>query len=485
METNAHKPKFDSLYPVAIPQEPELAPDVTLDESPEISAEIAPKFMSKMTEAIIATSVVGCMVAILGAADLKGSPKQGAKSITKTEAPAKTSKADVPPTPPPVAIASVAVPNASPSLGESVERVENRFASVAQSAACHTHTNQVAQYLTRGEVTLSGHDDTVAAGWFVKLSPKRPMAHLAFAGFSLNTRQTSSARCVGMSLEIAPRVFATNGATTLVWFDDEGFAYAKPRWQDPAPPVIGHVPAIAGEEAENVAVTASPSGSLVAVTSFATNRTQLGVFTVAPSNGAAPGIKALGVTHYAQKPRWPAIVADASGYTLAWHEDENRIVVSRFDLVGNEIHEAVTLAESGPARGHVLLTKTKTGAIAMWSEGDKLLARTLDDAARPGGEPLVVGRGEKPALASFGDGAIVAFLGSEGSAPNQILALKLGSNGVPASKGIRISDGATVEDAPAIASIGTKLAFLWAQRMGSTDNTKRAMLRTIDAACVP
>jgi len=336
----------------------------------------------------------------------------------------------------------------------------------------------------RGEVTLSGRDDTVAAAWFVKLSPKRPEAQLAFAGFSLDARQSTGARCVGTSLEIAPRVFASNGAATLVWFDAEGFAYANPRWRETQPAATEHVPAIDGADAENVAVAETPAGSIVAVTSFASDRRQLGVFSIAPSNGSSAGVKALGVTHYAQKPRWPAIVADASGYTLAWHEDENRIVVSRFDLQGNEIHNAETLAEPGAARGRVLLTATKKGAIAMWSEGDKLIARTVDEAAHPANELSIVGHGKNPALASLGEGAIAAFIGQDGSAPNQFLAVKIAADGTPSSDGIRISDRGDIDDAPAIASIGTKLAFLWAERMGPTENTKRAILRTIDAACM-
>lgn len=481
MDTNPQKPKYDSLFPVAIPQEPEIAPDV----APEIPVETEPKFMSKKTEAMIAASIVGCMIAVIGAADFRGSAAQASESITQNEAVAKVNKADAPAAPPSIAIASVAVRNALPSSVKSVEHPENRFVSVAQTVACHAHTNQVAQYLTRGEVTLSGRDDTVAAGWFVKISPKRPEAQLAFAGFSLNARQTSGARCVGTSLEIAPRVFASNGAATLVWFDADGFAYAKPRWRDTAPPAIGHVPGLNGGDAENVAVAVTAAGSIVAVTSFASDRRQLGVFSIAPSGGAPPGVKALGVTHYAQKPRWPAIVADANGYTLAWHEDDNRIVASRFDLDGNEIHDAVTVAEPGQTRGRVLLTATKMGAIAMWTEGDKLITRRLDDAARPDGETSIVGHGKNPALASLGEGAIAAFLGHDGSTSNQILAVKIGSNGAPSNKGIRISDGADIEDAPAIASIGAKLAFLWAEPMGPTENTKRAMLRTIDAACLP
>ena len=63
----------------------------------------------------------------------------------------------------------------------------------------------------------------------------------------------------------------------------------------------------------------------------------------------------------------------------------------------------------------------------------------------------MIGRGKAPALASIGDGALVAFLGQEGGKDDQVLAVKLAASGEPSATGMRISDGTgPVKDTPAV-----------------------------------
>lgn len=347
----------------------------------------------------------------------------------------------------------------------------------------------IATYLQRAELTVAGRDGAIAASWLIKLSATKPGAQLAFAGFALDAKQLARARGVGTANEVAPRIFENGAGWTLVWFDAEGLAYTRPRWETAPPPTIEHLRAVSNAAADDVALAATPGGSIVAVAPFNMDKAQLGIFSFAPTDASAAPVQALGATHHAKQPRWPAVAADATGYTLAWHEQDGRIVVSRFDLVGKEIDEAYTLADApsgGVARERVTLVHTTKGALALWTEGDKLLARAVDQAARPAERTFVVGKGRFPALAQLGDGAIVTFLGQDGATADQLLAVKLSADGEPSAKGLRISEGTgAVKDAPAITPAGAKMAFLWVEPMSNGVATKRAILRTLESACVP
>lgn len=407
---------------------------------------------------------------VLGAVSAKTAPVAQASASASPSASAPLASASSSAAAPP--------PPAEP-LGTGV----GGFVAAGQTDTCKTLTTQVADYLQRGEVSLAGHDGAVAAAWLVKLSANK--SQLAFAGFSLDAKQVARARGVANSSEIAPRLFSAGSGWTLVWFDSEGLAYAKPRWETAYVPTIEHLPAVASADADHVSTAATPAGSIIAVAPFGTDKSQLGMFLFAPVEPDAPGVLALGATHHAKKPRWPAVVADDKGYTLAWHEEGDQIVVSRFDLKGKELGEAVTLAEPAAGRGRVVLAATSKGALAMWAEGDKLLARALDGEARPGPETYVVGYGKNPSLVAYGEGALAVFTGQEGTASNQVLAVKLGANGSPSAKGIRLTDTGPAKEPPAAVIVGTRAGFLWTEPMSQGVGTKRAILRTIEAACIP
>ena len=386
------------------------------------------------------------------------------------------------------AVASASAESALPASAPVGDGV-NTFVPVGQTDACKTQTGDIATYLQRGEVTAAGREGSIAAAWLIKLSATKPGAQLAFAGFALDAKQVARARGIGPANEVAPRIFANGAGWTLVWFDAEGLAYTMPRWETAPPPTIEHLRAVSNAAADDVALASTPGGAIVAVAPFNMDKAQLGLFSFAPTDASASPVQALGATHHAKQPRWPAVAADAAGYTLAWHEDDGRIVVSRFDLTGKEIDEAHTLAsapEGGAARERVTLVPTTNGALAIFAEGDKLLARAVDRAARPGDKTFVVGHGRFPTLAPLGDGALVAFLGKDGAAADQLLAVKLGPDGAPSANGVRISEGpGAVKDPAALTPSGPKMAFLWVEPMSNGVATKRAILRTIDAACVP
>lgn len=402
-----------------------------------------------------------------------------ASSATATAAPRASASASA------SAMASASSSAAAPPVpAEPIGTGVSGFVAAGQTDACKAQTSQVADYLQRGEVALAGHDGSMAAAWLIKLSASRPDAQLAFAGFSLDAKQVARARGVGMSNEIVPRLFSSGAGWTLVWFDSEGLAYAKPRWET-GPVQTDRLRAVGSADAEHVSLAATPTGAIIAVAPFGTGNSQFGMFLFAPLEPDAPAVQALGATHHAKKPRWPAVIADKRGYTLAWHEEGDQIVVSRFDLKGKELGEAVTLAEAATGRGRVVLTATTNGAVALWSEGDKLLARSLDGDAHPAAETFVVGYGKTPVLTSLGDGALAVFTGQDGTASNQVLAVKLGANGAPSAKGVRLTDTGPVKDPPAAVVVGSRAGFLWTEPMTQGVGTKRALLRTVETACMP
>jgi len=413
-----------------------------------------------------------------------GSPPAPSASAAPSGSVAARPSAEVP------AASSSAVQAPPPPPSEPVGSGVGSFVAAAQTEACKAQSGDIATYLQRGEVTAAGREGAIAAAWLIKLAANKPGAQLAFAGFALDAKQVARARGIGTANEAAPRIFSSGAGWTLVWFDNEGLAYTKPRWETSPAPVIEHLGTVSGANADDVALAATPAGSIVAVAPFNMDKAQLGLFQFAPIDEAAPAVQALGATHHAHAPSKPAVAADAAGYTLAWHEGDGRIVVSRFDLAGKEIDEAYTLAAAppagAPARERVSLVATTKGAMAVWIEGDKILARAVDAAARPAEKTWLVGRGKAAALAPIGEGAIVVFLGQEGGKDDQVLAVRLAASGEPSATGMRISDGTgPVKDPAAVTPAGPRLGFLWTEPMSNGVSTKRAVLRTIESSCVP
>ncbi|EYF03696.1 hypothetical protein [Chondromyces apiculatus] len=377
--------------------------------------------------------------------------------------------------------AASAIPERSTPQGDGVAE----FKASGEIATCKGKTADLASYLQRQGLGLTGRnsDGALAAVWLVELQ-NNPDAHIAFAGFDGDARQVARARSIGSTRKEGLNVFDTGGAWTVTWFDAEGLAYARPRWET-SPPGIQHLANVGKEAGENVALAPTPKGALVAAAPFGSERTQLGVFLFAPTDPAEPNVRAIGVTHHTKQPRRPAIAADASGYFVAWHEEDGSIQVSRFDASGKE-GEAHEIAPEGPRRERVALVATPTGALALWAEGETLMSRALDASAKPTATTWVVGKGKWGTAASAEPGALVAWVGNDGKADGRLLLTRLGQDGAPSAQGVRVSDGINpVKDPPAIAVAGARVGLAWTEIMGPSVSTKRALLRLLDAACIP
>ena len=360
------------------------------------------------------------------------------------------------------------------------------FKPGSEDAACKLKTAEIANYIQRPGMSLAGRasDGTFAAVWLVELQNK-PDAQIAFAGFDVEAKQVARARSIGATRTEGLRVFDTGGAWAVTWFDAEGLTHARPRWETSPPPEIQHLAAVGKEASDNVAITWTPSGSLVAAAPFGPERDQLGVFLFAPTDSSQPSVKAVGVTHYAKQARRPAIAADAGGYYVAWHEEDGSIRASRFDLSGKE-GEAHVIAPAGPKRERVALAAIGAGALALWAEGETLVVRALDGSAGPAGPAWVVGTGKWGAFAAGGSGALVAWIGSDGKAEGQVLLARLGPDGAPSAQGLRVTDSATpVKDKPALAVAGGRVGVTWTEAMSPGVSSKRAMIRVLEASCLP
>ncbi len=393
----------------------------------------------------------------------------------------------------PAASSGGAQPATAPEGGGAAPRGAGvpAFTPIAEVAACKAKTVEVATYLQRHGLGLAGRgrDGTFAAVWLVELQ-NSPDAQIAFAGFDAEARQVARARSIGATRQEGLRIFETGGVWSVTWLGAEGLSHARPRWETSPPPEVQRLTAVGKEVSENVAIAASPAGSLVAAAPFGDARDQLGVFLFAPVEEGQQAVKALGVTHHAKQPRGPAVAADAGGYLVAWHEADGAIRASRFDPTGKEGEAhviAAAVSPGGAAReGLALAAVEGGGAVAVWGEGDTIVARGVDGSGRPGAAPHVVGKGKARAVSSSGKGAFVAWIGNDGKADGQLLLARIAADGAPSDKGLRVSDGATpVKDPPAVALAGERVGVAWTEVMSAGVSTKRAVLRVLDAACVP
>lgn len=359
------------------------------------------------------------------------------------------------------------------------------FTSLAGKADCQPQTSELAAYLQRGEIALAARDGGISTSWMVQL-PNKTEAQVAFGGYDGQAKQVARVRGIGTS-EQGAKVFATGTKWTVTWFDADGLAYIRPPWEMGSAPTLEHLGAVKKSMVEDVALAATPAGSVVAVTPFGPENNQLGIFLFGPTDPAAPPVQALGVSRQAGRPRRPAVAADESGYYVAWFGEGESIVASHFDVKGKEADELRSIAPAGPKREDLSLVATPSGALALWLEGDTIVARALSKQARPTSAPVVVAKGARwPDIVPMGDGALVVWIGKEGKSDGQLLSVKISATGAPSEKGLVLSDeGHSVKDAPAVGVAGSRAAYAWTEVMSATVSTKRALLRTIEVACLP
>jgi len=352
------------------------------------------------------------------------------------------------------------------------------FVGAKSEKACRAQTVELATYQTRGDVALAGQGEALAAAWRVRLGGKRE-EQVAFATFDKDGHPVARPRGVGATThDIPPRVLGAEGGWAVVWFDDKGLAYARPGVQPLPPPEVAHLGAFGSEVAADVALAQWPAGGGIAAAPFGADKAQLGLFFF----GDGGAVKAMGVTHHAKQPHAPALASGAGGTFIAW-EDGGALVASRFDAAGKEATaSACTIAAKGPARERLSLAVTASGAVAVWIEGASVRARAIDASGCPASPIWTVAEGKWATVASLGDGALLAWVASDG----RLLAARLGASGAPPARGLDAGEGTSgVKDPPAVLVFGGRAAFGWSEVMSPVIRTKRIDVRIVDAACIP
>ncbi len=410
-----------------------------------------------------------------------------------------------------------------------------------KASGCKANDFEVAQYLQRGELTLAGRPGPgsvgdkpeFAASWLIQL---RGHSQIAFAGYDQRARRVGKDQGIGSAREHAPQLFATADQWTVAWYDQTGLAYAHPIIGDKELPAIDHLGAAKSVDPTDVALATTPEGSLVVASYIGTNnKEQLSLFVFAPAKGKQA--RAIGITKHANKPRDPAVVADEGGYTVAWMEDDNRIVATRFDPKGDEKDAGAIIVKGAEKRDHLQLTPVQGGALITWMDGDTFLVRKLDENAKPVSDIFVIGKGHDPAIVSAGSDAIAAILApvseeqletgagkdkkkddkkpderkpakpdpkkkandkkdedkkddkkpaKKAETPlDQLVVVGIGHDAKVAPRAVQISDGGkAVLDPPAIAIGGERFAAVWTEVMSAAISSKRAWLRIVDLTCL-
>jgi hypothetical protein len=382
---------------------------------------------------------------------------------------------------PPASGSAVAPPAAVPAEPPPGVVPPSSFLGAKTEKACRAQTVELASYQTRGDIALAGHAESVAAAWRVRLAGK-PQEQIAFGSYDKESHPLARARAVGLTIhEAAPRVFATGNEWVVVWFDDKGLTYARPKVEPLPPPEIGHLGAVGPEAAADVALAPWPEGGALAAAPFG-DKAHLGIFLVASGESGATAVKVLGVSHHGKQPHHAAVAAGAAGTFFAWDE-AGALVGSRFDPAGKEIAAACTIAPASAApRERLALAATASGAVAMWMEGGAVRTRALDASACPASPIWTVAEGKWASIAPLGDTPLVAWVAKDG----RLLAARLAATGAPPARGFDAAEGTSgAKDAPAVVTFGSRAAFGWSEVMGPVISTKRLQMRIVDAACIP
>jgi hypothetical protein len=249
----------------------------------------------------------------------------------------------------------------------------------------------------------------------------------------------------------------------------------------PVPDVL-HLGAVPPELVADVALTTWPAGAVLAATPLGAGKAQLVLISFA-GDGDLGKVNALATTHHGKDPHRPAVAAAAAGTFVVWDEG-GALVATHFDAAGKEGAETCTVSPAGPGKYQRLaVAATRAGAIVSWMEGTHVRTRALDPSGCPASPIWTVGEGRWASLAATADSAVVAWVADDG----RLVAARLSANGAPAAAGINASEGSTgVKDPPGLVAFGQgKLAFAWAETMSATVTTKRLVMRTLEAACVP
>jgi hypothetical protein len=393
----------------------------------------------------------------------------GPKASGKTHAAASVS-AESAPTASATSSASAPEPQAPPSTtGTGV----GTFVP-ADKAGCATASADIATYLQRSDVAMAVQKGEVAISYLIQLHGNE--AQIGFAGYDAQAKRLGRDRGIGTATEHVPAIFAGGGKWIVTWLDDGGLAYARPQWEAELHLAIEHLSLAKDVAPDDLSLTSSADGALLAISPYGTAGDQLTLFRFAVP-GKAP--EAIGITKQATHPHHPVVAADADGFAAVWVEADGHLQSTRFDANGKPSAGSTLLVGPGKRADISIMTKA-AGFQLVWSEGENVLTLGLTKDAEADGSIQVVGKGHWPRAASSGDAVYVAFVGDAGGKPEQLLVTKL-----PATTAIVASDGLTpVKDPPSFGVVGTRVALTYTEAMSPAVSSRRAILKTLDAACI-
>lgn len=382
------------------------------------------------------------------------------------------------------ASAVAAAPASAPDSTPKGTGFTSTIAASSKDSGCNKSEFELATYLLRGELTLAARKGTnqkaeFAASWLVQLQGK---AQIGFAGYDHEARRIARDRGIGNAREHAPRLFASESEWTVVWFDDQGLAYAHPKMETNPTPDVLHLSSIKTVDWSQVALAQDTKGLIVA-SPFGAEVGQLSLFLFAPAEGRKA--EAIGVTKDAKQPTHPAVTSVPGGYLLSWLSEGGVIFATRFDEAGKQLASSLPVVAGGADRDRLSLTPFGSGgALLSWVEGERVLARMLDKDGAAKGDVMVVGKGKLPVALAQGDSAVIAMVAEADGAADQLVAVRVSEKGVSGTA-VRVSEGRTaVLDPPAVASAEGRMGFAWTEVMGVAIASKRAWLRTLDPACI-
>jgi hypothetical protein len=155
----------------------------------------------------------------------------------------------------------------------------------------------------------------------------------------------------------------------------------------------------------------------------------------------------------AEQPRRnPAIVADGTGYSVAWNEAAStpRAVLGGVDSRGT-VRPATTL--SAPVESRVKLVRVGGRTLAVWATSSHVYAQFADESAQ------LLGVGDQPDVATDGSTALVVWRQFD-----HIVSSLVTASGVALTPdGQRLTPEVAAQSLPTVASRGTDYLVAWAQ----------------------
>lgn len=402
--------------------------------------------------------LVGGLVTLLGIAAC-GSPKA-----------TPTASAVVSAEPPPVA--SSAAPSEPPPPPPPAGTGATKFLDPAE-VKCSLVTSEVANYLSRGELAIATTSTEIALAWLVQ---GHGDAKIGVGAYDPQGKRVMRDRSVADTKSHGPRLYPGAGGDWIVaWFEEDGLAFARTRKEPDVRYDIGKFSLLKDVPLEDLAIARTPDGAFVAASPFGTGGTQLTVFTFS-STPTAPSKQSVGMTRSATAPHRPVVAADADGFLLVWSEADGHMRSVRLDAAGKS--KGGTGMLLGPAaRADVALLPSPTGFYLTWTEGTTIASAALTKDGTIGSPPVKLGEGKSPRAASSGADLVVTYL-----ADGEKLVVVKSAAGAGPTAGVRLADVA--KDPPVIGVAGTRVAVFTTEPIPAVA-TRRAVLRTVDAACIP